>query len=59
MAYITTRKEFTKLQEEILDEDTGLTRADYIEWQYDGDIEFIDDVQVEDGKLGIETSTAY
>lgn len=59
MAYITTRKEWTKLQEEILDEDTGLTRADYLEWQYDGDIEFIDDVRVEDGKLEIETSTAY
>ena len=59
MAYITTRKEWAKLEEEILDEDTGLTSADYIEWRYDGDIEFIDDIQVEDGKLEIETSTAY
>lgn len=57
MAYITTRKEWAELEEEVLDEDTGLTSADYIEWQYDGDIEFIDDVQIEDGKLEIETST--
>lgn len=57
MAYITTRKEWAKLQVEALDEDSGLSRADWIEWQYDGDIEFIDDIQTEDGEPEIETST--
>ena len=58
MAYITTRKEWAELYEDVLDEDTGLTRADWIEYQYDGDIEFIDDIQVKDGKLEIETTSA-
>ena len=43
MAYITTRKEWKKLQEELLDVESGMTTADWIEYQYDGDIEFIDE----------------
>lgn len=43
MAYITTRKEWKKLQEELLDIESGMTTADWIEYQYDGDIEFIDE----------------
>lgn len=43
MAYITTRKEWEKLQEELLDIESGMTTADWIEYQYDGDIEFIDE----------------
>lgn len=45
MSYITTRKDWAELQEEILDEDTGMTEADWIEYQYDGDIEFIDSIE--------------
>lgn len=43
MAYITTREEWKKLEEELLDVESGMTTADWIEYQYDGDIEFIDE----------------
>lgn len=43
MAYITTRKEWKKLQEELVDIESGMTTADWIEYRYDGDIEFIDE----------------
>lgn len=43
MAYITTRKEWKKLQGELVDIESGMTAADWIEYQYDGDIEFIDE----------------
>lgn len=42
MAYITTRKGWEELNNTLVDEETGMTQADWIEWEYDGDIEFID-----------------
>ena len=42
MAYITTRKDWEELENTLVDEETGMTQADWIEWEYDGDIEFID-----------------
>lgn len=43
MAYITTRKGWEELESTLVDEETGMTQADLIEWKYDGDIEFIDE----------------
>ena len=43
MAYITTRKGWEELNNTLVDEETGMTQADLIEWEYDGDIEFIDE----------------
>ena len=45
MAYITTRKGWEELKNTLVDEETGMTQADWIEWEYDGDIEFIDEDQ--------------
>ena len=45
MAYITTRKGWEELNNTLVDEETGMTQADLIEWEYDGDIEFIDEDQ--------------
>ena len=45
MAYITTRKGWEELNNTLVDEETGMTQADWIEWEYDGDIEFIDEDQ--------------
>ena len=45
MAYITTRKGWEELESTLVDEETGMTQADLIEWEYDGDIEFIDEDQ--------------
>lgn len=42
MAYITTHKDWEELENTLVDEETGMTQADWIEWQYDGDITFID-----------------
>ena len=42
MAYITTRKGWEELESTLVDEETGMTQADLIEWEYDGEIEFID-----------------
>ena len=43
MAYITTHKGWEELKNTLVDEETGMTQADWIEWEYDGDIEFIDE----------------
>ena len=43
MAYITTRKGWEELENTLVDEETGMTQADWIEWEYDGEIEFIDE----------------
>ena len=45
MAYITTHKGWEELKSTLVDEETGMTQADWIEWEYDGDIEFIDEDQ--------------
>ena len=45
MAYITTHKDWEELNNTLVDEETGMTQADWIEWEYDGDIEFIDEDQ--------------
>ena len=45
MAYITTHKGWEELKNTLVDEETGMTQADWIEWEYDGDIEFIDEDQ--------------
>ena len=43
MAYITTHKGWEELKNTLVDEETGMTQADWIEWEHDGDIEFIDE----------------
>ena len=41
MLYIS-RKDWEKAEKEILDEDTGLTRADWLEYQHGDNIKIMD-----------------
>ena len=48
MSYLTTRKEWEALKNDVVDDITGMTRADYIEYQYGDDIYFLDDKKPEE-----------
>lgn len=38
MSYFIGREELERAEHEVIDEETGMTRADWIEWNYGDDI---------------------